>query len=566
MDNGAQAQIQQIQSKKLVEEIMQRVRIAKNIRLPWENHWHEIMRYVNPFDDNVDLNSTVTTGVFSSPSTQRGSQKYKSALGALVRNAATVLTSQLLDPSVKWFALELSKPNLRPYNEQPAIKEWRRTIEDYIYWLCSNPKSNFYTSSQSFVWEWFTLGTACRYIHTDNQGDLKFDCIPMVQIAFSVDGHGEIDFIVRDMTLTGVQAIGLWGPEAVENPNMDSLSLSTQKKKYLHVIMRNPQMQNPEDFPYVGFIIDEVRQVIVNQEWYHEFPYIISRFFQNSGELYGTSSLWNLLPEIKYMDHMVNMSRYAAEYAIMPPLKITNGLSIPQTGIMPGARIIGGLDPLGRSNLEPLMLGTGVSVSEQIFEMKRQDINQGLIVQDLFVPDDPARTATQVNEMRAQQDNKIKPIITRWEREDISKTIKFVLQHTARDIIQFPYLEVGIDPKDMPDPVEQLAVKYTGILGRQQARYDASILNQLLQDAAGLSQMPEYVSEVVNLDEVLRFRAETYDLPNNILKTREETEAIRSQKTQVQQEQMQQVEQQQALENQIRMVELMKQSREIGAL
>lgn len=554
--------------KQFVEEIMQQVRIAKSIRLPWESHWQEIMHYVNPFDDNNDLNSTIPTSVLTSPSTQRASQKYKSALGALVRNAATVLTSQLLDPSVKWFALELTKPTLQPYNDKPVIKNWRRSIEDYIYWLCGNPKSNFYTSSQSFVWEWFTLGTACRYIHTDNDGDLKFDCIPMIQIAFNVNGSGEVDFIVRDLNLTGKQAIGLWGPNAVENPNLDALTLATQKKKYLHVVMQNPfqQPNNPEDFPLAGFVIDEARQVIVNQEWYHEFPYIISRFFQNSGELYGTSSLWNLLPEIKYMDHMVNMSRYAAEYAIMPPLKITNGLTIPQTGIMPGARIIGGLDPLGRSNLEPLMLGSGISISEQIFEMKRQDINQGLIVQDLFVPDDPTRTATQVNEMRAQQDNKIKPIITRWEREDISKTVKFVLKHTERSVLEFPYLEAGIDEKEMPDPVEQLAVKYTGILGRQQARYDASVLNTLLQDAAGLSQMPEYVAEVVNLDEVLRFRADTYDLPNNILRTREETNAIREQKAQAQQEQAQQIEQQQALDNQIKMVQLAKQSREIGNL
>lgn len=556
----------QIQNMKMVEGILQQVRIAKNIRLPWENHWHEIMNYVNPFDDNVDRNSIIPSSAYSSPSTQRGSEKYKSALGALVRNAATILTSQLLDPSVKWFALEINKPNLKAYNEKPVVKEWRRSIEDYIYWLCGNPKSNFYTSSQSFIWEWFTLGTACRYIHMDNQGDLKFDCIPMIQVAHNVNGSGEMDFIVRDMLLSGQQAMGLWGPNAVDNPNMDALTLATQKKKYLHVVMRNPWMMHPADIPLAGFVIDEARKIIVNQEWYYEFPYVISRFFQNSGELYGTSSLWNLLPEIKYMDHMVNMSRYAAEYAIMPPLKVTNGLTIPQTGIMPGARIIGGLDPMGRSNLEPLMLGSGVNISNQIFEMKRQDINQGLIVQDLFVPDDPNRTATQVNEMRAQQDNKIKPIITRWEREDISRTIKFVLQHTARGLLEFPYLEAGINPEDMPDPIEQLAVKYTGVLGRQQARYDSSILNSLLQDAASLSQMPEYVSEVVKLDEVLRFRAETYDLPNNILRSREETDAIREQKAQAQQEQMEQMGQQQALENQIRMIELMKQSREIGGL
>lgn len=99
-----------------------------------------------------------------------------------------------------------------------------------------------------------------------------------------------------------------------------------------------------------------------------------------------------------------------------------------------------------------------------------------------------------------------------------------------RNVFPFPYLEAGIDPEDMPDPIDALAVKYTGVLGRQQSRYDSAVIFQLLQDAASSSQMPEFVTDVINLDEVIRFRAETNDLPNKILKTREETAAIREEK------------------------------------
>lgn len=34
------------------------------------------------------------------------------------------------------------------------------------------------------------------------------------------------------------------------------------------------------------------------------------------------------------------------------------------------------------------------------------------------------------------------------------------------------------------DPIDALAVKYTGVLGSQQSRYDSAVINQLLQDTA----------------------------------------------------------------------------------
>lgn len=548
-----------------VEQILQQVKIAKEIRLPWEYKWKQILDCVDPFDESRDRLSVENSDVNYSPTTQRRSSKYKSAIGGLVRNASTILCGQLLDPSVKWFSLDIKQPGLKQYEEIPAVKNWIKDLEDYIYFICGNWKSNFYPSSHTFIREWYILGTACRYIHIDGSGTPKFDCIPMIKIAFNVNGIGETNFIVRDMNLTRMQAMQLWGEEAIENSAVNETNLLTQKKKYLHVVMENPFMRNPADFPYVGYIIDEDRKLIVHEEYYFSFPYIISRFSQNSGELYGRSPLWYLVNEIEYMDHIINMSRYAAEYAIMPPLKVTSGLTIPQTGIMPGARIIGGLDPTGRSNMEPLMLGGGVNISEQIFEMKRQDINQGLIIQDLFTPDSPNMTATEVLERRQQQDNKIKPIITRWEREDIGPLIHFILRAFERNIAPFPYLEAGILEEQLPAPIEQLEVSYTGILGRQQERYDALMLNSILQDAASLSQMPPYVEEVINLDEVLRFRAKTYDLPNGIMKTREETDQIREAKAQQAQQQAQEMQQQQQLDNTMKAIQIQKEAQGLAS-
>lgn len=145
----------------LVEWLLNQTRRAKYIRRPWLNQWREIMSYINPLDENADPTFPYTGDVAMSRSQQVRSQKYKSTLGSLVRNSATILNNQLLDPSVKWFALEINKSTLKEINEHHAVKEWRRDLEDYIYWLCGNTKSNFYTSSQAFIWDWFTLGTAC---------------------------------------------------------------------------------------------------------------------------------------------------------------------------------------------------------------------------------------------------------------------------------------------------------------------------------------------------------------------------------------------------------------------
>ena len=126
----------------LVEWLLNQTRRAKDIRRSLLNQWREIMRYINPLDENADPTFPYTDDVAMSRSQQIRSQKYKSALGSLVRNSATILNSQLLDPSVKLFALEINKSTLKEISEQPAVKEWRRDLVDYIYWLCKAFSSN----------------------------------------------------------------------------------------------------------------------------------------------------------------------------------------------------------------------------------------------------------------------------------------------------------------------------------------------------------------------------------------------------------------------------------------
>jgi hypothetical protein len=559
----------EIQDAKFIDFLLAHAQLAKDIRRPWENKWKKILNCVDPFDDSIDNLFTSSRSVVNNPSPQR-TFKYRSSIGALVRNSITMLSGQLVDPSIKWLHLDMDNIGNTDVEDNEPIKKWRKSNEDFIYNLCSKPKSNFYTSSQSLMREWATIGTGCQYVHTNPDGSFRFDCIPMNQVAINVNGLGETTFICRDMMLTGWQALQMWGPQAIdEQVNIyDNLTLVTVKKSYSHIVIENMNQRHPGDFRYLGYVIDNDRKVIVAQMAYYDFPYIISRFLQNSGDIYGRSLLWYLVDEIEYMDHIIDTSRTSAEHAIKPAIAVQSGYNFPINGLNPGHVIRDAIDMMGRLKFQPVQLGAGVNISEQIFALKRQDIIDALPIQTRFPPEVQNMSATEAAERALEQDNKIKPIVTRWEKEALAPLVHFILSSDiAKAKNPFPYLESGISEEELPMPVDQLDVRYSGLLGKQQEKYDSLMLSMIMQELVNIAQVvsssnPDRALEILELikaDEIARFKIKAADLPNDTIASREEIEAFREAQRAAKDEQARQAQEQQALQNEIDLINIQKQ-------
>ncbi|MDR1488517.1 MAG: head-tail connector protein [Holosporales bacterium] len=532
----------------LVNDLFAMVDYSISNRKKWENKWTEILDHVDPFEDSIF--TPTGANLDNAKSTMKG-RTYRSALSSDVRTMANILISQLIDPTVKWFTLNMNPEGLYSDYVRSSIihgelllKEWMRSLEDLIYNICSDSDSNFYQSSGTAIREWSMLGSAVRSMSAEvlpnGTFKVKFDTVPLKQISFITDGDGQIIFAAREITLNGYQALKKYGTDAIRDElNFDIPSLFRLNKKFYHIIIENNNRKNELEPKYLGYIldVDKRRLLTINIngvdtifQSYDEMPYSLMTFYKNSNELYGRSPLWYLLDEIKYLDDLVDLSKKQIEYAVRPMMAAAPDFKPPIGGFSPGRILLGGLDYDKRLALQPIPLGSVVNLSEQIFAIKRQDISKGLLVHDMFSPENPNMSATEVMERKIANDNIIKPIITRWEREDLARVIKFMLKKLVKIVKPFPYDMLGINPVDFPDPISQLNVKYNGILGRQQKRYDDMMVDKMINDISVISQLPENTSEIVNEEEVIKFKANCYDLPNLILRSPDETAQIRAAK------------------------------------
>jgi hypothetical protein len=534
--------LSQTEENQLVQYLMKKLRILDTEQKRWDAVWKKIMSIVDPFSEVLSTpgqsRPIALSGAESilEPSGQRQNifKKYRSSIGGVIRASSLKYAAKLVDPATKWFA---TKQLIEIDN--PSVENWRRTGEDIVHQVLEDPETNFYPSEHSNIVQSRYIGTTCKYMSITPSGKLRFDCIPMNQISIDVDFLGEIDFVARKIVTTGEKALRQWGPSALNNQsygdpfNYDTLNL---KHEYRHIVTKNYNKQISYEKDWISYLINEKTKKIVLIEELDMNPYIVSRYTQNCGEMYGRSPLYYIAGEIEYLDDLAATISTLTKFGAKPAFLTNDRDIVPKTGIIPGSILNGGLDAMGQAKIQPLAMGNGLNIAQQMLQMKKQDLIETTAVIEKYpnvgTYGNPQMSATEAAERALDLTENLKPAIMRWEKEDMNPTIKYIL-HATQDQNPFPYIEAGISPDQLHNPIDQLVVKYNGEFSRMQDIYNSNILTSLLNEVATVSQLeasanPEEAQRLVNTlndDEILRLKAKAYDLPNGVIKSKEEMEA-----------------------------------------
>jgi hypothetical protein len=235
----------------------------------------------------------------------------------------------------------------------------------------------------------------------------------------------------------------------------------------------------------------------------------------------------------------------AAEFANNPAWFIAKGSNPRLEDLMPGARVLEAMDLDGRPTVSKAPMGENIQLSEQLFQMEKQETAEGLILRDFTQnTNESGMTETLVAERRAALDNQMKPIINRWSAQDLNPTVRFILKYLSSRkkvggekgysaIVEFPYDMLGILPEEMPNPAESLGIYYEGLLGRQQDRYeDYMIMGAAIETAQMAQANPEQAQGAlrnINLDKAVRSKIGLKHFRTDILRSEEELQAMAEQ-------------------------------------
>lgn len=566
-----------------VKDLINKFNKVKSNRAGIEQKWQMIHDQVYPnFRDYISPVSGASSYLDNNRTDKI--KNHCSVVGSEIIKVVSRINSQLTDPSVKWLNLEFIDPSYGidgtqiAFGQFDSAKDWLYSIKTALYNLFADPESNFYPSTNTFDYDWFTIGTACREIilRKDNN-QIRFNTISMQDIYIETSGYGDIDTVYRRFMLTPKQAYDLWG-DSIHNNQIKLLQNQTAHTKsrlfeYIEVSKPNPLKDKIPSPNYMNCVIDIQNKHLVDVSLHHHSPYVVARYSLASNEIYGRSSVWNTMPDIKIVNRLNKRTVQSIDYATSPPMLVQDATSLMKTQITPNS-FVQGLDSGGRPTIVPLQLGGDVQQTMQFYESKIRDIKNALMVSDLFLPDNPNMTASEVNLREIQASNLLRPILVRLEHEDLSKTIKrtISLLYQKGVIQQFPFEDVedkmqlkrGTLEKIFPDIINNISIRFSGQMARMQRLQDVQNLDMIFNKTVQASQVDPDVKYRMNLGKMIAVEAGIYDVEPGIVNNDEVVQQMIESDRQAQAEAAQQQQTQAQLQNEAMSVDTMIKAREAG--
>lgn len=536
------------------EKLIKQYNAVKTARTSWDAKWQLIQDQV--FPNYRDYTNAYKT---TAPSTEKIGNACAAVAGK-INKIVSYLSSQISDPAVEWLHLNFADKSL---NEMYPTRAWLYYCSEALYQLFADPESQFYPSTFSFHFDWFTIGSACREIalRKDN-GRIKFSTISMQDIFIETSGYNDISTVFRRLQLTAKQAFSVWGEALHQNIVREALQNEApndrRKHEFFEVVMPNPMKhQFVPSLDFVSCVIDLQNKQIVDIGVHANNPYVVSRFFISPGETYGRSYVWNAMPVIIALNRLAKRELQLADFATLPITLMKDITSISTRQIVPGA-FVQGLDANGRPMIQQMQFGGNVSFAIELFNAKLAELDEALVIKDIIFPlENSNATATEVKVREIQAQNTIRPLLVRLEHEDLNKTVLRtlnLLEQTGR-LPQFPYNELGISPEQLPDPIQMLRVSFSGQLAKMQKLQDILNNDLLIEKTLQIGQLYPPVFDRVNLDQLIAQDAMIYGVSPAVINSDEVVQQIREARAQQQQAQQQAEAEAAALDNFVKLKE-----------
>lgn len=505
-------------SKETIENDFRTLKNRQGLRINWDWQWQTIADYTIPRRGDFtvqrfqgqrrDYNIYDTTALWA------GDQ--------LAAGLHQLLTSQALP----WFYLAMQDPQ---YARMPDVQAWLDDCEQRMYAVFNDPETRFQAHLHEIYLDLGHFGTGVMYSEFDKH--IRFSTRFLAECFIKQNRWGIVDSCYRVFPLTKSECIAEYG---MENTPADILKEENadQQFQFLHVVEPVPQGTIWESRHYWM-----EKQVLLREGSYNEFPYAVPRWSTSTMEDYGRGPTMNVLGDIKMVNDMKRTFIRAAHKAVDPPLLI------PDEGFMQPINTNAGAtnyyDQTNPGRPEFLVSKARFPEFETLLKDTQQSIIRAFYVDMLQLPgglmpgaqnQNTYMTATEALMRRENSMRVIGPVVARLQTELLNPIIVRTFNMLARN-------------RSLAPPPPQIAGKgihpiYVSPLAIAQQSASLDNFNRLMQTILPIAQIDPSVLQVIDPEETMRWAAESYHLPQRILRSRQALAAMmRARQIQQQQEQ-----------------------------
>jgi hypothetical protein len=501
-----------------IVQLFKRWERLKQDKSHWHHHWDDLARVMLPrrmgFATTTHEGERRTDDIFDGTPMQ-GARSLANAIGGLMRPEGL--------PEVSM------KANDDRVDSQDEAQDWFAASELRLREAFNLPRARYRQASAEVDLDLVVFGTSILFEGENAARDSLFfqsvhlkDATP----AFDEEGSAEAMYFERQMPLR--QAVARFGEKNLSEKARRRFEKAPDEKiKLLHCVLPRKEGKADalfaKDFPFADlwFEIDGKHELSVGG--FHEFPFIVSRWDTTSGEDFGRSPGMIALPDSDTLQAMGETILIAGQRAADPPLAVPNDGSFDAINTFPGGLAYYDVETAQsvRGNpFFPIEGGMNLPISRDMQRDAREQVFAAFFRNVLNLPvDGPEMTATEVIARKEEFMREIGPTFGKLESDRTAPEIERAFMIMLRN--------GGFPP--IPDILagQDIRFEYDSPVKRIRQQIEAAAALQWAEEMAQVAQFKPEALDLINVDALGRFSAESKNLPRNIVNGTEEVGAIR---------------------------------------
>lgn len=499
------------------DDILRRLELLTSQRAVFDAHWREIAQRVLPRADHFRTNRQ--------PGDKRTELVFDATAGLALERFAAAMESMLTPRTQRWHKLRCADEAL---NDSPAVRAYLDEVTQILFSVRYSPGANFASQANEVYMSLGAFGTGGIFVDELVGQGIRYRSVPLSEMYVAENHQGVIDCVFRRLSMTVRQFAQRFGRDKLTDRQKGALEKHPdQLMDVIHAVQPRDDVEygkrNFKGMAWASCYVNVESRDVVDEGGYRAMPYAIGRYVTGPKETYGRSPAMTVLPDIKMLNEMSKTVIRAAHKQVDPPLLLQDDGALQAFDLRPGALNFGGVDEQGRQLVHPLQTNARVDIGLEMMDQRRKVINDAFLV-TLFqiLVEAPQMTATEAM-LRAQEKGALlAPTMGRQQSEFLGPLIERELDILAHAGMLPPM------PREMIQSGGEVDVDYVSPLNRAQRADEGVAILRTLESITPLAQIDPSVMQVFDPQAVARELAEINGVPQKVLRTPEQLEAMQA--------------------------------------
>ena len=379
------------------------------------------------------------------------------------RDLANALSILLRPDGQKWF---IARPK----------DEWRKTergnayldsvsdvMRNYIYSKNSNFRVQWNLADNDFV----VFGNAVIAMTENSKGNgFKWECFHIRDCAWEEDEDGVVNHLHRQMQIPLAKWRRMFGAHSMTEGMLKTMKTNPSELETIHVaclpvdefdmITKGAIQKRRTDHKFVMVYYCPKQKIALKTRLYHEFPYIVRRWFRTEGPYGDSPAAMHDLVNARMLQAQSGALLDATELAVNPPMLASQEFVSGDVLLRPGAVnwVSANYDQKLGDAIRPLVTGANLPVGLETIKDTREQSAATWYINKLSLPATTKdMTAYEVEQILEEYNRSIKPVVQPFQ-DDNKQALDLLFMALLRKTreIEGASAQLAQMNSGMPDP------------------------------------------------------------------------------------------------------------------